>query len=429
MNTFAISPEQLFADGRFSEAKALQTYIASQQTGSTVGENGERVPAAGGSGLPNARPYNLVAEDLSSHTESSETVPLADQFRPPTYRPSPFLTDPEIPNTVHTAQAQTFTAVRMPTRMGATTTTPGPRGPTAPSEVCPYMTLQPSTQLAPHNAPPIVRFDNPGLVTTTVTGQQTREDIEEMEQVKVLMASKRGRMVLRNGDVVENGRLLVADTSEEMEKGLPQLSPVLRHWLKTFRSYIPLTAFNKYFLIDDQTEWSRRKAPSESKIEDGNASLRVYGRQPPPDELAMQFEEWIDCMGLFIKYVADVGWQTLAERFDGHRLVVMDLRESYGWMVALRYCIRIRQGVMRESVDNRIRNFSKLQSAIFEAARLQADTQQEQAYRTNPYATGGPLAHLNPQTGLPRITTSTATKRSAYDAAYQKPPAAPQVIG
>ncbi|EGG13039.1 uncharacterized protein MELLADRAFT_87028 [Melampsora larici-populina 98AG31] len=252
---------------------------------------------------------------------------------------------------------------------------------------------------------------------TRVAGQTQTLDAndmsaeEEAEMVKVLMATKKGRLVLRNGDVVENGRLLVADDSEEMGKGLTQLSPVLTQWLKTFKSYIPLTTFNRYFLADDQTEWSRRKAPSESRIEDGSSSLRVYGGNPPPEELTMQFEEWIDCMGLFIQYVADAGWTTLSERFDGHRKIVMGIRETYGWMVALRYCVRLRQGVMRETIDNRIKNFSKLQTAILEDAKLAADAYQEKAYRTNPYAPGGVLAHLNPLTGLPRSTLSNASSK------------------
>ncbi|EGG01529.1 uncharacterized protein MELLADRAFT_92036 [Melampsora larici-populina 98AG31] len=234
-------------------------------------------------------------------------------------------------------------------------------------------------------------------------------ELSEAEQVKILMASKKGRLVLQNGDVVENGRLLIADPTDEMEKGLTPLSPVLTHWLKTFKSYIPLTAFNRIFLLDDQQEWSRRKAPAGSKIDDGAASLRVYGGPPPPEELTMQFEHWIDAMALFIKYVAEAGWTTLAERFKGHRDVVMGLRDNYGWMVALRYCRRLRQGVMRETIDNKIKNFSKLQSAIFDEAKLIADSMQERAYRSNPYAPDGPLCHINPLTGVARPSSSKKT--------------------
>lgn len=171
----------------------------------------------------------------------------------------------------------------------------------------------------PFARPPLVpTFTEPPAPVPTRTTQpqaatsKSPEDLEEEEQVKALMASKKGRMVLRNGDVVENGRYLVLDESDEMEKGLPLLSPVLTHWLKTFKSYIPLTAFNKPFLVIDQQEWSRRKAPTESRIDDGNAPVRVYGGSPPPEELAMQFEDWIDSMTMFIKYVG----------------------ENYGWMIA-----------------------------------------------------------------------------------------------
>ncbi|EGG02784.1 uncharacterized protein MELLADRAFT_90689 [Melampsora larici-populina 98AG31] len=267
------------------------------------------------------------------------------------------------------------------------------------------------TRLPPRNPPPA---RNQQCSNQRENGR-SQSDLDEEEQVRSFMSSKKGRFVLRNGDVVENGRLLIADESKEMEKGLNQMSPVLTHWLRTFKSYIPLTAFNKIFLAGDQAEWSRRKAPSESKIEDGSASLRVYGGAPPPDELLMQFEDWIDVMTLFIRYVTDAGWQTLPERFEGHRRVVMEIREHYGWMIALRYCIRIRQGVMRDTIDGKIKNFSHLQSAIFEEVKIIADSRQERAYRTNPYVENGPLSHMNPMTGLAKPSALPSSKRTAAE--------------
>ncbi|EGG08973.1 uncharacterized protein MELLADRAFT_84306 [Melampsora larici-populina 98AG31] len=428
--------DQLHADGRYSEAKALQAYIENQSAESTRGENGERIPAAGGSGLPNVRPYTLVAEELSSNTESSVTVPLAGQIRqevvaqprPTHLNPLPARTQNHALYSTHIAPGPTQTSRPAPKFTSAPLGPTGLAPPLYQHHEAP-LRAQPAPVYAPAQTitmscklPTQRRFEEtPYVNRSELIPQLTQEDIDEAEQVKVLMAAKKGWMVLRNGDVVENGRLLVADTTEEMEKGLPQLSPVLTHWLKTFKSYIPLTAFDKYFLMDDQTEWSRRKAPTESEIDDGSASLRVYGGQPPPDELTMQFEEWIDCIGLYIKYVEEAGWQTLSERFAGHKNVVIGLRDDFGWMVSLRYCVRIRLGVMLETIDNRIRNFSKLQTAIFEAARIQADTQHERAYRTNPYAGGGPLAHLNPSSGLPKSSTLASTaKKTTYDTVYQK---------
>lgn len=385
-------------------------------------------PAGGGSGLPRASPYALIAEEPTPGVTDSD-MPLAERFssnhRETTYRPrtramSPIRAlSPIRPLPIRPFQApfhhQREQPQRMPTTHHDNYYTPPPpqfyppqeqRVDQLPPREHRVDQLRQHQHIEPSFQP---RASNQQLNQSANDHTVPLTDEEEREMVKVLMATKKGRLVLKNGDVVENGRLLVADTSEEMEKGLTQLSPVLTQWLKTFKSYIPLTTFNKYFLADDHAEWSRRKAPSESRIEDGSASLRVYGGHPPPEELTMQFEEWIDCMALFIQYVAEAGWETLAKRFDGHRLVVMAIRDSYGWMIALRYCVRLRQGVMKETMDNRIKNFSVLQTAILEDAKLVADAYQEKAYRTNPYATGGPLAHLNPLTGLPRTSTSTAS--------------------
>ncbi|EGG06413.1 uncharacterized protein MELLADRAFT_86601 [Melampsora larici-populina 98AG31] len=389
----------LFNVGRHAEARALLDYITSQVASSVVNDDGERVPVASGSGLARSRPYNLLADELSSASDNVDEAPLIKRTRmdnhPKGHTPDRVTLHQSSGTSFHpqTCTPLNLQALQQPLR-------PPPVPQTQPQ----------MSRLNPDHGPPQPRQPN-----SNIPPGQTQEDEIEAEQVKILLATKKGRLVLRNGDVIENGRWLIADESEEMEKGLTPLSPVLTHWLKTFKSYIPLTVFNKYFLIEDQHEWSRRKAPTESKIDEGSAALRAYGGQPPPEELTMQFEDWIDRIALFIKYVAAEVWVTLAERFDGHRKVVMDLRENYGWMVALRYCRLIRQGVMRETVDNQIRNFSKIQSAIFEDARITADSRQERAYRTNPYASGGPLAHLNPLSGLPRPSPSmSTTKKTLY---------------
>ncbi|EGG08791.1 uncharacterized protein MELLADRAFT_84329 [Melampsora larici-populina 98AG31] len=374
---------QLYNEGRYAEGATLLKYLmettsdrASTRTSRppVAGGSGLRqaAPVASGSGLPHARPYALIA-DLPSSSDEGDMEPLAKRTHT---------------NRREAPQARQAAILRPATQVVDQRPTL-PRVP--PTPVVPRQLAGDPYHSRPSNAIPHV-LDAPS---------HPLSDKEEAELVKSLMTSKKGRLVLRNGDVVENGRLLVADTTEEMDKTLTLLSPVLSHWLKTFKSYIPLTVFNKYFLVEDQIEWGRRKAPTESRIDDGSASLR--------------FEEWIDSIALFIKYVAEAGWPTLASRFEGHRSVVIDLRENYGWMIALRYCRRVRQGVMRETTDNRIKNFSKLQSAIFEEARLTADANQERAYRTNPYAPGGPLTHINPLTNQPRASatsSSTLTKKT-----------------
>ncbi|EGG08283.1 uncharacterized protein MELLADRAFT_85049 [Melampsora larici-populina 98AG31] len=195
----------------------------------------------------------------------------------------------------------------------------------------------------------------------TSKSKSARVDQTEAERAKTMLMSRKGRMVLSNGDVIENGRLIVLDDSTQMEKSLPELSPVLTVYMQTFKAYIPLSVFERNFLREDAKGWSTKKAPTATKILEGNGT-RVYGGDPPMDELTMQYEQWLDAITLFIRYVKQAEWQTQAERFEGHKLIVMDLRENVGWMVALRYCQRVRQGLMRATVDRKIYNITKVQN-------------------------------------------------------------------
>lgn len=235
----------------------------------------------------------------------------------------------------------------------------------------------------------------------------------EEELAKAMLESGKGRMVLANGDVIENGRLILMDESVQMEKGLTQLSPTLQVYLRTFKAYIPLSVFEKIFLIQDHQAWSTKKGLSEAKILEGGAGVKVYSGEPPIDELTMQYEQWLDAISLFIKYVRQEGWHTQAKRFEKHRQLVIGLREDIGWMVALRYCRRVRQGVMRSTIDKKICNISKLQTAILDEGKMTCENFNERAYQTNPYAPGGPKDHIDPETGLAKAASKKAATTSS----------------
>lgn len=231
----------------------------------------------------------------------------------------------------------------------------------------------------------------------------------EEELAKAMLDSGKGRMVLSNGDVIENGRRILNNKSEQMEKVLTPLSQVLQVWMRTFKAYIPLTVFNKKWLRDDQKEWEVKEPQTEAKILKGGSNVKAYGGKPPPDELLMQFEEWLDSMKLFLRYVEEAGWITQAARFRSHMNIVMDLRDNIGWMVALRYCIRIRQGVMRVTMDQKICNISTVQTRILDEVKLVCENMGERTYQSNPYAPGGPKDHIDPDSGLPRTSSSSST--------------------
>lgn len=255
---------------------------------------------------------------------------------------------------------------------------------------------EPDTEINHEAKRPRRSSPSPPKISATLPDRKSEE-----EQAAALLASGKGQMILSNGDVIENGRRLIQVESDDMDQSLTPLSPVLMGWLRTFKHFISLTVFNRKFILLDYQAWSSRQTPSESKIAKGAADLRIYGGAPPPEELRMQYEEWRDAMKLFIRYIRAEGWLTLAERFEGHMEVVDKLRDDMGWMVALRYCRKIRQGVMRETIDKDIKNFSVLQKKILHEVEIICGNFTERALATNPYAVGGTRAHIDPLTGDP----------------------------
>jgi hypothetical protein len=241
------------------------------------------------------------------------------------------------------------------------------------------------------------------------------DDQDEEAKAKAMLESGKGRMVLTNGNVIENGRMIIRDKSKQLGKSLPALSTVLAHHVKTFKVYVPLPVFDKLWLTQDRQAWEGREPPSESKLNKSGSTLRVYGGDPPINELTMQYDQWLDCFGLFVRYIKDAGWITLAEDFAAHKEIVMEMRDSMGWMVALRYCRKVRQGVMRVTVDKEIINVSERQEMILEEVKQICENNGERSFRTNPYAPGGVKDHLDPETGLSKSskTSYMSTKKTA----------------
>ncbi|EGG01199.1 uncharacterized protein MELLADRAFT_92703 [Melampsora larici-populina 98AG31] len=180
------------------------------------------------------------------------------------------------------------------------------------------------------------------------------------------MSSKKGTLEMANGDVIHNGRILKGGDAQ-MQESLAPLSPV----------------FNEEWLIADQKAWSARTTKSDKK-ESGEA--RIYGGEEPVEELTIDYEVWGDCIELFCTHLVACGWKPIADKFGGHIAVVKKLRKDFGWMVALRYCKLVRQGVMRETVDKSIGNYAELQEVPLAEAKTTAKSYNERHYKTNPYA-------------------------------------------
>ncbi|EGG10676.1 uncharacterized protein MELLADRAFT_93611 [Melampsora larici-populina 98AG31] len=231
---------------------------------------------------------------------------------------------------------------------------------------------------------------------------------EESDKVLAIMSSKKGTLEMLNGDVIHNGRILKGGNAQ-MTESLAPLSPGLTIILKGLSSYIQLTVFDKEWLVKDQKAWSTRTTKSDKK-ESGEA--RIYGGEAPVEELTIDFEVWSDCMELFCSHLITCGWKPVAERFEGHIAVVKKLRKDFGWMVALRYCRLVRQGVMHETIDKSIGNYAELQETLLIKAKTTAESYNERHYKTNPYAPGKPKSNICPLTNKSKFNLPSATSLS-----------------
>ncbi|EGG09391.1 uncharacterized protein MELLADRAFT_95837 [Melampsora larici-populina 98AG31] len=77
---------------------------------------------------------------------------------------------------------------------------------------------------------PIIPIQTPRIEAEPPTSGGVNSE-EEEGLAKALLESGKGRMVLSNGDVIENGRRILCDESVQMLKGLTQLSPMLQVYL------------------------------------------------------------------------------------------------------------------------------------------------------------------------------------------------------
>ncbi|EGG08079.1 uncharacterized protein MELLADRAFT_85183 [Melampsora larici-populina 98AG31] len=233
---------------------------------------------------------------------------------------------------------------------------------------------------------------------------------EESDKALAIMSSKKGLLELSNGDVIHNGRILRGGGAQ-MKQSLAPLSPGLTIILKGLTSYIQLTVFDEEWLVADQKAWSSRTTKSDKK-ESGEA--RIYGGEAPVEELTIDYEVWGDCMELFCTHLVACGWRPVATKFEGHIAVVKKLRKDFGWMVALRYCKLVRQGVMRETVDKSVGNYAELQEILLAEAKTTAESYNKRHYKTNPYASGKPKENICPITNKPK--NSSGSNQTTYHA-------------
>ncbi|KAA1094522.1 hypothetical protein PGT21_023897 [Puccinia graminis f. sp. tritici] len=164
---------------------------------------------------------------------------------------------------------------------------------------------------------------------------------------------------------------------------------------------IPLTIFNRKWQEEALSFHSRnRPKTDETAAEKG---LRYHGL-PVPDEWTQSFADWTLNHRCFYETMRDrYNYPVLAEWTLIHKDHCDKLQRKHGFMVALRYDIRIRNNAFAFRVERDGKEFisdiSDYKPDTADDAHSEARNFNEIGLRDNPYALGGPRYGWDPHTG------------------------------
>ncbi|EFP83505.2 uncharacterized protein PGTG_08691 [Puccinia graminis f. sp. tritici CRL 75-36-700-3] len=140
-----------------------------------------------------------------------------------------------------------------------------------------------------------------------------------------------------------------------------------------------------------------------------------YTGLPYPSEWCMSYSDWSLNYAEFTTTMRDVyKYKTLGEWIVLHKANADKILRKDGFMVALRYDIRIRANAFAHRVvKNGVKSFSDIsifRQEVYDTAYAEARSYDELVFReVNPYAIGGVRASWDPHTGSKSTTKSTAS--------------------
>lgn len=229
--------------------------------------------------------------------------------------------------------------------------------------------------------------------------------------------------VLKNGDLLQGGILF--PQSAQIEAGYTPLQPYLHERMKTMHPPVPVLCFRRTWLLEDQARWQRPRTESEKK------KAKLAPNSALPTDLTMEYVDFNDTTDHFIEYVEFVyGWSVYAERFKALKTRCIKLKvKSNCWMLALRYFVKVVEGVMTETPNGIVPNAAELQVKLMEEALdAVAQFEERQFKGDNPYAPGGKRQFHDPSTNVLRSgesDSSANTKASTSTTAPAPTPAPP----
>ncbi|KAH9816863.1 hypothetical protein DFH28DRAFT_860739, partial [Melampsora americana] len=184
------------------------------------------------------------------------------------------------------------------------------------------------------------------------------------------------------------------------------LTPYFDRNIKEFKGPIPLTIFDLGWqaLADNYH--------TEKKVKTDDVKHNNYTGYPYPDDLTLDYGTWCINYRNFLKTFANpYGWHRFAEWGAIHKENVEKIRDASGWMVALRYDVKIRDSAFRMKCLNGITegtpDIRKHRKDVEEDCYSEARRFGELGFKMeNPYSKGGEREGWNPRNGEPKNPSS-----------------------
>jgi hypothetical protein len=194
--------------------------------------------------------------------------------------------------------------------------------------------------------------------------------------------------------------------------------------MKELKGPLPLTIFNKKW----QDAAVLFHADKRSKSEDSSETKDRYTGLKFQSEWEQSFSDWtINHQAFHLSLLNVYGFPTFAGWLLDHKANCDRIQAQHGFMAALRYDIQLRTNAFAHRVvvngDPSVPDISVLRTDIAEDCYAEARNFDELGFKDiNPYAQGGPRAHLDPLTCLPKPGKSTFVKQPPQPTQYQGAP-------
>ncbi|KAH9808167.1 hypothetical protein DFH28DRAFT_910665, partial [Melampsora americana] len=184
------------------------------------------------------------------------------------------------------------------------------------------------------------------------------------------------------------------------------LTPYFDRNIKEFKGPIPLTIFDLgWQALADSYH-------TEKKVKTDDVKHNNYTGYPYPDNLTLDYGTWCINYRNFLKTFANpYGWHRFAEWGAIHKENVEKIRDASGWMVALRYDVKIRDSAFRMKCSNGVTegtpDIRKHRKDVEEDCYSEARRFGELGFEMeNPYSKGGEREGWNPRNGEPKNPNS-----------------------